>query len=358
MPVEFFLHTPMPDDMNERRAICRVARLLDQKFQRSSHHYFLVGNIDPTRKPIAQQQGNMTQLDGLLLGPKFVAILEFKNYFGRIEAGSLQGPWHAVTRSGAQKVIGGARDNPYHQAVNARQVWSTYFQEASDAFLKPARAQALANAWEHLSVLVLFHPYLHAKSKLPAMGQADYWFYPRSLDHVLDLAYSLRSDKLQLTPDERRQLIQQGLQAEPWELISDLLHQLLGYLVVKEPASKRLPVRYPLYKFEDFTIGRSSTVQGHQVGNTGQSILVSSLHAQIETDQKQVRVRDLGSKNGTYVQNKKVDGNGVILQPSQTVYLGEVSDEACQLWFEPIGWYETHAADRSTLRTGTRHIDG
>ncbi|MCA9970821.1 MAG: FHA domain-containing protein [Anaerolineales bacterium] len=355
MPVEFYVHAPMPDNSNERRAACRVARLLYQQYRDSEDHLLLVVNVDPAQAAVAPPAHDLTQLDALLLGPNFVAILDFKNYFDPIESPSAHGAWYAVTRHGAKKVLGGASENPLQQAYRARAAWSAYFQQVSAQFLAPERQQALHKAWPHLSFFLLFHPYLNARSRLPALGNADHWFHPRSIDQVTELAYALRSPLLRLTPAECRGLVLHGLRAQPWDDMAQLLpQQVLGYLMVSEPDSRRAPVRYPLSPFDAMTIGRSASVQGHRVSSAGLSLQVSGRHAQVETTHQDVLLQDLGSKNGTYVNGQCLEaGQLVVLQPGQRAFLGNTDSQACHIWFEPRAWYGDSGNITLVTQTGS-----
>ena len=114
MTVEFYVHTGQIEDMNERRAICRMARVLESVSTNLPDLYLFIANIDPDKDSQLRAQGKLTQLDGLLLGPKAIAIVDFKNYFDPIEAKNLNGRWYVRTRQRRQRVKGGSHKNPYH----------------------------------------------------------------------------------------------------------------------------------------------------------------------------------------------------------------------------------------------------
>ena len=90
--LDFFTHSPI-DNMNERRALMRAARLLHERYGRDpDNHFAFIANIEPDRDP-PLRPFQLNQLDGILLGRQLIAILEFKNYFQPIIGRQLSGPW-------------------------------------------------------------------------------------------------------------------------------------------------------------------------------------------------------------------------------------------------------------------------
>lgn len=331
MPIEYYIHTPNLDIQNERRAICYIARQLQQRYQESSQHYILVGNIDPRNDPEMRRKDRISQLEGILIGQQSISIIEFKNYFDPIRADDLDGYWVAEGLGEPQIVRGGKRDNPYLQAKHARGVWKSYLREKSKKYFDEYRYKAIADALKHVSYYLLFHPYLHKKSTFPNLGSASNWLYIRGVRAILELTYAVRDEDVYMTPDDIRLLAETVLHATPWDEMNKLLQNKIGYLCVYQPS--QTVVRYPLYCFQEFSIGRSSTNQGHQVDS--QYDLVSGTHAQIVTERDTVFVQDLSSSNGTYVnQNRLQDTKLVRISSSDRIYLGGQSSKGCVLWFE------------------------
>ncbi|MCZ7674087.1 MAG: NERD domain-containing protein [Chloroflexi bacterium] len=124
----------------------------------------------PTRGHLSAK--NLPQLDALLLGPEFVAILEFKNYFAPIQANYLDGKWKAIVQNRSQVVAGGGKRNPYLQARHAKKAWQLPLKDI------------VAN---HLNAFILFHPYLHPDSKLPPLGQDNYWLRINGVEDILGI---------------------------------------------------------------------------------------------------------------------------------------------------------------------------
>ena len=111
MSVNFYLHTPLPPDGNERRAIYQVARLLHHRYQHRPDPFTLVANISPDLN--LRLQNRVTQLDAFLLAPNFLALLEFKHYFDPIIAKHLTGKWQAKGKHRSRLVSGGNQRNPF-----------------------------------------------------------------------------------------------------------------------------------------------------------------------------------------------------------------------------------------------------
>ncbi len=350
MTVKFFYHTHMPDDMNERRAFCRVARLLYQAYGRATDTYFLIANIEPKDDHALT---GLTQLDAMLFGPKFVAIIDFKSRFEPFDARDLQGEW--ISPNG-YVLYGGGKVNPFQQAVRARQVWSEYLSRKSRDLFGHSRDRqfnaSVQKIWRHLQSFVLVHPMLHPDCQLPTQElQANHnWFHLRSVDDVLELMFSNVSKRLVLTAVEAEQLIRYALFALEWEDMNEILHYPIGSLVIHEPNQPL--VKEQLFSYDDLTIGRSHT-QRYQVSSRTKQ--VSSYHARIEVHQGKVTLFDTGSLNGTYVHKKKLDSEtGVELTPGLKIFLGGKGKNACQLWFEPVRLTTSPTEDRMTNDTYSR----
>ena len=330
MSIKFYIHTPMSDDMSERRAIFRIARLL-------SHHFphddlLLIVNIDPQKTPNIQFRQVLPQLDALLLSPRFMATLDVKNAFDPIEATSLTDPWYGKNAQGYNPVLGGVRDNPYLQARHARGVWAAYLREGTWPFLSAHRLKQLKDAWSHLSSFVLFHPYLHPDSRLPPLGDSSMWFHLCGVDAITELVLTVVDKKLNLGLTEMENLATEAFKATPWtDAEKLLLAEIFGYIYVYEPPDA--PVRYPIHCFEDFTIGRASAVVGHRVDPRFER--VSRHHLRLEASRHEIKMVDLNSGNGIFAHCQRIEAKaGIRLIPGLKVHLGDPDDTACQIWFE------------------------
>jgi len=312
MPVEFYLHTPMLDNLNEKRAFMRVAHLIHQQYGQSSTPFTLIANIQPE---VTSPLKNLPQLDALLLGPEFVAILEFKNYFAPIQANYLDGKWKAIVQNRSQVVAGGSKRNPYLQARHAKKAWQLPLKDI------------VAN---HLNAFILFHPYLHPDSKLPPLGQDNYWLRINGVEDILELIYTTSSPHIALTLQTQQTIAKEIFQAQLWPQVSDLLTDIIGYLHVLEPG--QTPVRYPIHPFDDFTLGRSAR-QKHRVRL--QSSKISSTHAHIYAQNKTIYIEDLGSKNGTFLAGKTIS-KPTRLHNNEKVTLGSQYTEAVSIWIQTV----------------------
>lgn len=335
MTVHFYIHTPFPADMNERRAFCRVARLLYQRYGRDPTDYYLIGNIDPWQDTALR---GLTQLDAMLISPQSVAILDFKSCFAPFDGRDLAGPW--PTGDGHFLYGGSSQNaNPYQQAKKARNAWSRYLAKKSRDFFPagPVNEEEVswAEAWRHLQSYVLIHPMMHPDAQPPTAEalQGDHnWFHLHSVEDVLELTFTIVSKHLQLAPGEAEDLIRLALYAEPWGDMDEILHIPIGSLCVYEP--NRPLMTEQLYSYDEVTIGRAHTMH-IQISN--QMIQVSGYHARVEVQRGQVMLYDAGSLNGIYVNRQRIDKDqGVELCPGINVFLGGKGKNACQVWFLPV----------------------
>ncbi|MBE2221373.1 MAG: FHA domain-containing protein [Anaerolineae bacterium] len=347
MPVEFYIHTENLEIQNERRAICYVARQLHQRYQESSKHYLLVANINPNNDEEMKKMKKISQLEGILIGQHSIAILEFKNYFDPIHAKSLNSYWYAGYGEKKQLVHGGARKNPFQQGKHARQIWTDYMKEKSSNKFDIYRSEIIENALEHVSYYLLFHPYLHKNHKLPNLGGASNWFYIRGVRAILELTYAVKNSDVYLTPEDIQRLATDVLHAKPWDEMGKLLNKKMGTLCIHEPGKPI--IHYPLYCFQEFALGRSSTIEGHVVSE--QYDLVSGTHAQIVTDYNKVYVQDLNSTNGTYVNKNQIGDKEIEISPSDRIYLGGRSSSGIELWFNKIPIRSTKSTHHNTNKT-------
>ncbi len=357
MSVELYLHTDLPEDVNERQAAQTVARALYEKYHKARELYVLILNVDPWKD--AGLNG-LTQLDGVLMGPKFVAILEFKKSFDPIVGEALDAPWYSQSANGRKELFAGSdsNNNPFQQVRKARYLWRDHLRRESHRLLTPRRQKALRlgqepyDAWSHLSACILFHPHLHPKSQLPPLEGAQLWCHVQGIEQLIPLVYMMESRWLILTAEERRLLAREAFHARPWHDNPLGLHHLLGYLNVAEAGKSAC--RYPLYSFHEFIIGRSGATagQGHRIDP--QQTIISSLHARLETDDSQVYLYDTHSKNGTFVNGRRLTANSPtrLTNPLHRASLGRPDEKACVIWFEPEAESaKTHTI--STLSTGT-----
>lgn len=91
-------------------------------------------------------------------------------------------------------------------------------------------------------------------------------------------------------------------------------------LVVVAPAETGLRTGVEIVLTGPMTVGRD-IANGLVLADPS----VSGRHASIERDARGWWVRDLGSTNGTFVQGRPADGQGVWLQDGQTVTFGTVT---------------------------------
>jgi hypothetical protein len=258
------------------------------------------------------------------------------------------------------QLFAGQNVNPFLQVRYARDVWSGYLRQSTGKALKPYRANQLrssyekGDAWSHLSAYILFHPHLHPDSQISPLGKAQLWCQVAGIDELVSLTFVTESNRLILTADERLKITRELFHARPWIENRLELHYLLGFLYVQEPNQE--VVRYPLRSYEEFVIGRSRITanQGHQVDS--QLTIVSSLHARLETDGQSVYLYDTGSKNGTFVNGRRLTPAvpAQLRDNRDKVTLGQADQQTCALWYIP----EMPPPVLRTITAATKHMPG
>ncbi len=302
MSVKYYLHTQLPDDSNEWRAVSRLARIIQRHFSRDSEPYSLIFNIDPKEKIINGDGKKLTQLDALLIGPKRAVMIDFKNCFGPIRAETLEGPWYA----GDHLLFSGRANNPYLQVQYARYVWTNYLVEKCANYFSEKRKD-WQERWEYLSSFVVFVPYLHPDSSLTPLLSTHKWLTVCGLNDISDQIFRTRFPSFVLTPKMVDDIVENVLGAEPWTALARVRDEQMGSLHLVEP--DRPLIRVPLYRYDEVSIGRSTT-QLVKIDNRFRR--VSGAHASLEVQDGQVKLIDVGSKNGTYV---RVNGSYVKVPP-------------------------------------------
>jgi hypothetical protein len=304
--ISYYLHTPLSDKSNEWPAISRLSRLMHRQFSKDPNQYSLIFNIEPDEKIITAEGKKLTQLDALLIGPKFVAIIELKSCFQPIRAASLTAPWYAGDEE--FKLKAGSAENPYLQVHYARHVWSSYLAEKCAYHFPGFQLTEWQKRWEHLNVFLLLVPYLHPDSTLPPLEKASGWLRLGSIDDIVDFVFDTRSERLGLGAATVDQMVTEILGAKPWVELERVRDEQIGSLYIAEP--QRPLIRIPLYRYDDIAIGRSTT---QLVRIHSQYRRISGAHARLEVQDGVVRLFDVGSKNGTYV---TVNGRPVNVPPS------------------------------------------
>ncbi|MEM7331882.1 MAG: NERD domain-containing protein [Chloroflexota bacterium] len=346
MTLHIYANNPNINDMNERRAICRVGHILQNSHCGDSEKddYLFIGNIDGTKDPQFQKYGYLTQLDGLLLGPNFIAIIEFKNYFDPIIAENLDDPWFAETKNGREHVKGGNRDNPYLQAKNARRLLHNYLRSFDASLFNSIPNQSIKTLFS----FVLFHPSLHPNSTLPKLGTNDYWIRLRGVDAVAELALTAGPKEFHLTLTDMERIAKEAFFAQKWKKMEELLKSEWGGLYIKQPDNDQ-PTRIRLWHHDEFTLGRSSQF-GHRFILENDNISRSHAHFTL-IDNNYLQVVDLESKNGIFKDDERVDTNeGILFSAGETIILGSNKpEEATAIWFEKK---QTTTRTRLTLTSG------
>jgi hypothetical protein len=173
------------------------------------------------------------------------------------------------------------------------------------------------------------------------LGKDDYWLRFSSVDDIAVQAFAAGTKGFSLSSQRIRDLAENAFRAQPWQDISRLLQDEVGYLVIQEP-DDATSVRIPVWHYDDFTLGRSSQY-GHRFKLMHDKI--SRAHVRITVEGDHVRIYDLDSKNGTFMNGRRVDSeSGEIL--TSVAHLGGTNGDTTQIWF-----YEAAAAFGRTAST-------
>lgn len=322
MSVKFYLHTPI-EDLNERRALCRVARLLNHQYQgKNTPHVLLIGNIEPRRQP-RWRSHLLTQLDGIILTEYGVALLEFKNYPDPIDGLDADRPWRI--RGMRETVYAGKSINPYQQAKHARKRWIPFLsQKTFETLVGLDHWEHLE--WAHLQTFVLFYPFLHKESQLLHPGADHLWLNFDSTDDILDLLHN-SSSNLCPTPQEMVILAEDVFGARPWTEINQLLQEQVGFLVVSEPDGHS-QTAFRIVPFDRFSIGRSSQ---SRIQLDSAFFQVSGTHLIITSDERTAYAEDAGSNNGSWLNGKRLTGK-TPLRDGDVILLGD-GQGSCRIEF-------------------------
>ena len=337
MTAHFYFHTEVAN-VSERRAFIDIANTLNKYDATNSGDIHLIANIDPQKHPRLRNK-KLAQLDALLITPTFVSIIEFKSYVHPIIGKDVNSKWHIKTQGKSIRVNSGHAQNPFQQIKAAKQRWGFFLQEQTSHLVS---AKQKATNWNHLQGWLVFHPFLHADSKIPQTPEAP-WFSVLSSDTIqtqLVTSYS----KLHLTEQQTDYLLRDVLDVHSWHSLSTLWRNKVGELWVhnREQQTKHTD----LHKYDQITVGRSrqnkirihSSIKG-----------VSSLHLCISVDEYgEIWVEDLGSTNGSWANGRRLSPHQAYRWPANTeIILGQNKSD-CRLVYN---WTESVFSNKSTTTT-------
>lgn len=334
MTVSFYYHT-VPTDPNERKALYRIARII-HAYDRlaSNQHIAVIANINPSRDK-ALKKHKLTQLDALILSKTGICLVELKHLYEPFDGRNPNGRW--MIHSSRKPVESGAARNPYKQVQRARHVWQP--------FLHHILVRSLSNRnWSslpHIQSLLLFHPFLHPKSRLMPLGKADMWLQIGGMENVARMLFADETN-LKFSNQEIDQ-IAATLNAKLWAELHYVAHSHAGFLSVSEPDGSR--IIYPIGYGDSFTIGRSRN-NNIQVSKHYQ--YVSSFHAQIDARQGIVQVRDLNSRHGILLNGQMVRTRPYHLKHKDWLVLGPMGTNSCLLTYYSQHLYKASARTTSS----------
>lgn len=294
MPIRFYIHTPV-EDMNERRALCRIARLLHEQYASTAMPAVaVIANVNPPR------EAYMTQVDCVIISEQCVALVDFKNYPAPFDGAHEHRPWFirgtdVMVRGGS---TGGVTSNPFQQARRAHRRWIEFFADHAMTIVQSGQRIN----WGHLNGFVLFHPFLNPDSTLPQHGNWQKWLSFASVDDVVDLLFSSKSS-IRLTENEVWRFAEQAFEAYVWHDIESLLRDHVGYLTVAQPDDGA--VAFPLWRYDELSLGRS---RHNRIRVAPPFVRVSGTHLLLSTTGHSLTITDISDGNRTFV-------NGALIEP-------------------------------------------
>ncbi|MEM8862260.1 MAG: FHA domain-containing protein, partial [Chloroflexota bacterium] len=334
--IKFYIHTPI-DDLNERRALVRMGRLLKQLLDSRAETYYLVANISPDGIA-AWKDRILPQLDAMLIGPDGVSLIEIKACPDPFDGSDLKGPWRLIQRGKqlGRPLYSGNSVNPYQQARFARYQWMNELLAPSTSIIEdPNRSKPLT--WGQLSGCILFAPYLNQKARVPHLGRDDRWLTITGLDRVTDFVFAARSN-LKLSRAERERLVIDVLQAKEWVGLNEVIDQRLGYLHYETDKGGQTSV-VDVLRHDEITIGRSRD-NNIQIPDNKEFRHVSRKHIRIESGRDSVRLIELGARHSTIVSGKKIpSGESILLHGGEEILIGGRADGNCRLVFTHLSYF-------------------
>lgn len=251
------------------------------------------------------------QFDAVLLSPRTITVIDWKDTQGAI-SGDENNKWK---RDDGSDVVAGTFINPFQQILAARRTLAKYIKDNRANIFEDGGARFDSFALEQVSASLLFTP-RKPELTLDLPRSARSWLLVTGLDVAASELAALHS-KLTLRSNEIQTLIDHHWKCPRWTEVETLLpDQAVGTLwQVNDDGTRR---GWKITRA--MTIGRSLECE-LQLTAGGEN--VSRHHAQIHVAGEQVAIYDLASKNGTYIEETRLEPHQpYVLSDGQNITLG------------------------------------
>lgn len=316
MPLHLYKYSNPDSQSTEIFGLTRLARQLSHYYKKRPENASLIVNLDPNG------DSKLPRVDGLLIAESFTAIIHVIHTHEPVRARYIKSRWTVEPNRGY--IVSGKYKNPYLQIKQARSQWINHFN-------KLCAGWSPKYDWENLHAAILFHPTLNPDSRLPSFNRDREWLTVQGISQLPETIYNLTRKQTGLSVSRQEELIRYQLNCTPWIEMESILDEPAGTLVVLNgrEGTTRLAVR----RLQEVLIGRS---QRQNTNLTIANARISRVHAKVRVNHYEVLYEDLGSRNGTYLNGKRLAPNQPIpLLPDRELWLGSDRSYATVLKFEP-----------------------
>jgi|GEM_PF-4213273 len=310
----------------EREPVIQIARALHNHFSQTPKYYALLANVEIPSKG----KGNTRQLDAILVSEEGMAIIDFKSPNMPFTPTLDDRPWKYTN---GKTVKAGASNNPFRQLEEQRHALYRFMQRLPDHvdtnqlnkhFLKHAgrnlKSSKANKNFYHFDIpgrIVLTGEHFD----IPHLKREHYqlWFDMIWQDECPELLKTMSFNKgIKLPRTMLNKMITDMFGLSPWIEIESLYRKPFGFLTGDV---LRLPV--PLLN-STVTLGRNYHI-AVRIGSEKKH--VSREHATIKQSPDGPLLQDLGSRNGTWVNGEKLEGDSTrLLKHNDVITLGRMKD--------------------------------
>lgn len=310
----------------EREPVTQIARSLHNQFSQVSKYYALLANVDiPSRG-----KGNTRQLDAILLSEDGMAVIDFKSANESFRPTLDDRPW--LYKNG-KTVKAGKNNNPFRQVAEQRKALYRFMQRLPDYVDKhQLNKRFRQHAGRNLKSKKVNKNFYHfdIQGRVVLTGEQfeirhfkrehyQQWFDIIWQEDCASFTRSMTFNKgVKLSRGIITVMIEKMFALSPWIELESLYQKPFGFLTGESLA---LPV--PLLN-SVVTLGRNYSIA---VRVATEKTHVSREHATIKQTPDGSLLQDSGSRNGTWINGKRLEGeNAQLLKHGDAITLGRMKD--------------------------------
>lgn len=308
----------------EREPVTQIARSLHNQFSQTSKYYALLANVDlPSRG-----KGNTRQLDAILLSEDGMAVIDFKSANVPFIPTFDNRPW--LYKNG-KTVKAGTSNNPFRQVMEQRKALYRFMQRLPDYVEKlQINKRFRQHAGRNLKSKKVNKNFYHfdIQGRIVLTGERfdiepvkrehyQQWFDIIWQDDCASFTRSMTFNKgVKLSPETIRIMIEKMFGLSPWIELESLYQKPFGFLTGESLA---LPV--PLLN-STVKLGRNYSIA---VRIAMEKTQVSREHAMITQTPEGSLLQDSGSRNGTWINGKRLEReSSQLLKHGDVITLGKM----------------------------------